>query len=182
MAVYPDLEWYAGISSKKGLTPRCPYAAAARCPRYYQSLALLGNAGSTQIDESDDRKLEAFWRGTDLWPLTAEQSTAISGPSDGKKSFTHFCPEVAFDRFGLFASDLFPSLDDETREWQSVHELHFSECPLYALLPYVQAAKPASTTEAELLEMKPTVAGFTLNLKVLFTRVARWWLKRQIPK
>lgn len=199
----PDLEWYAGISSKKGLTSRCPYAAAGRCPRYYQSLSLLGNAGSTQIDESDDRRLEAFWRSSDLWPLTAEQATMVSGPSDGRKSFARFCPEVAFDRFGLFASDLIPYSDAETRErtqatlaasggaparndyrwdWWHVDELHFSECPLYALLPYVPADKPDVSAESDLLEMKPSVAGFTLNLKVLFTRLAKWWLRKQTPK
>jgi hypothetical protein len=203
MDIYPDLEWYAGISSKKGLTTHCPHAAAGRCPRYYQSLALLGSAGSTKIDEPDDRKLEAFWRGTDLWPLTAEQATTVSGPSDGQKSFTRFCPEVASERFGLFASDLFPYSDAETRErtlerlaassgalvgkdyrldWWRVQELHFSDCPLYALLPYVPPTKSAGPADVELLEMKPSVAGFTLNLKVLFTRLARWWLKRQAPK
>jgi hypothetical protein len=108
----PDLQWYTKTSEQKGLKQRCPFATAARCPRFYQSLSLLGRAGSTQIDEAEDERLKAFWESTDLWPSTAEQCTSVSGPVPGNKAFHNFCPEVAFLRFGLFASDLLPYHDE----------------------------------------------------------------------
>jgi hypothetical protein len=198
--IYPDLEWYAKISAQKGLpTPRCPYAAAARCPRYYQSLYLLGHAGCTQIEEADDKKLEAFWKASDLWPLTGEQATSVSGSPDRKNTFARFCPEVSFQMFGLFASDLIPYPDEQSSEsaqkrlasssgalsgkdyrwdWERAHEMHYSDCPLYSLLPYAPPDKPAPASDTELWAMKPSFAGFTLNLKVLLTRLSRWWLRR----
>jgi len=169
---YPDLEWYAKISAQKGLSsPRCPYAVATRCPRYYQSLYLLGQAGSTKIEEADDKRLEAFWKKSDLWPLTAEQATSMDGP-EGRKTFSRFCPEVAFERFGLFASHLIPYPDVETSElaqerlasssgalsrkdyrwdWWGIQETHYSECSLFALLPYTAPVKSSVSPDAELL-------------------------------
>jgi hypothetical protein len=49
--INPNLEWYESVSEKKHLLPRCPFASVYRCPRYYQSISLLGEAGvSTRID------------------------------------------------------------------------------------------------------------------------------------
>jgi len=194
--VYPDLEWYTTISAQKGVSPRCPYAAAARCPRYFESLSLLGiAAGSTRIDPDEDRRLEAFWKGTDLWPLTAEQATSVAGAPDGQKMFSKFCPEVAFLRFGLFATDLapYPDIEDKERftasfgclgqkdwrqDWWHVRELHYSDCPYYSLLPRtLHTATPTGSSE-ELIEIKPSVAGVRVNIKVLLTRLAKWWLKK----
>lgn len=112
MIVKPNMDWYLSISTTQQLSPRCPYASVYRCPRFYQSLSLLGKAGSTQIDPKEDNKLKEFWKQTDIWPVTDEQATAISGPKDDSKHFTNFCPEVSYERFGLFATGLHRYADE----------------------------------------------------------------------
>lgn len=153
----PDLAWYTAISTRKKLLPRCPFASVHRCPRYYQSLSLLGEAGSTPIDPDEDNALRRQWQGSDLWPATLEQATSITSIEGRggrrRQSFWHFCPEVAFDRFGFFTSDLNPYADeidldlahralgkanapatDPRWAWAGVSEMHYSECPLYSPL------------------------------------------------
>ena len=149
----PDLKWYMGISKRKGLVPRCPFASLDRCPRFYQSVSLLGEAGSTKIDPDEDKRLFEKWRSSDLWPVTGEQESSTLGPEGKPKDFWNFCPEVSFERFGLFASDL-DEYDDEIHveqahsrlaqkgarpddprwHWWRVVPAHYSECPLYSLL------------------------------------------------
>jgi hypothetical protein len=113
---------------------------------------LLGEAGSTKIDAKEDAKLKHSWEKTDVWPVTAEQATSISGPGDETKHFSHFCPEVSFDRFGLFATELHKyadeidvgvahsklsaneaASDDWRWNWALVEPMHYTECPLYSL-------------------------------------------------
>jgi hypothetical protein len=55
--IIPDFEWYSALSSKRGPSPRWPFASVERCPRYYQSLSLLGGAGFTKIDPKEDASL-----------------------------------------------------------------------------------------------------------------------------
>jgi hypothetical protein len=114
---------------------------------------LLGEAGSTKIDTKEDDKLKHSWEKTDVWPVTAEQATSISGPGDETKHFSQFCPEVTFDRFGFFATELHKytdeidvgvahkelsakevSPDDWRWHWCHVEPMHYTECPLYSLL------------------------------------------------
>jgi hypothetical protein len=96
----PDFEWYSEISAKLGLPPRCPFASLKRCPRYYQSLSLLGSAGSAAIDPEEDERLKSYWDRSDLWPRTREYETSVSGSTkkDGSKTeyFSNFCPEVTY--------------------------------------------------------------------------------------
>ena len=153
MIVLPNLNWYLSISNRQQLSPRCPYASAYRCPRFYQSLSLLGHAGSTQIDPKEDNRLKEAWEKTDIWPVTDEQATSISGLSDDIKHFSRFCPEVSFDRFGLFAAELHRyadeidvssahrillregALPDDWRwNWSHIESTHYTECQLYSLL------------------------------------------------
>jgi hypothetical protein len=56
----PDIEWYLRISKERGVTPRCPFATVERCPRYYDSLSLLGEAGSTKISSEEEARLTAI--------------------------------------------------------------------------------------------------------------------------
>lgn len=153
MIPLPSLNWYLDISTRQQLSPRCPYASVYRCPRFYQSLSLLGEAGSTKIDPQEDDKLKQAWEKTDVWPVTREQATSISGPGDETKHYSQFCPEVSFDRFGLFATELHKYADeidigiahkelskeevapDDWRwSWSHVEPMHYTECPLYSLL------------------------------------------------
>src|SRR5215831_16819014 len=96
----PDIDWYLRISAARHVTPRCPFASVERCPRYYQSLSLLGEAGSTKIPKDEDVRLNALWAQSDLWPSTDEGGTSVSG-SERITSFHNFCPEVNYDRFHL---------------------------------------------------------------------------------
>lgn len=153
MIVLPNLDWYLNISTRQQLSPRWPYASVYRCPRFYQSLSLLGKAGSTKIDPKEDGKLKHSWEKTDVWPVTVEQATSVSGPGDESKHFPHFCPEVSFERFGLFATELHKyadeidvsiahkelsgkeaSPDDWRWNWGLIEPMHYTECPLYSLL------------------------------------------------
>jgi hypothetical protein len=152
--VNPDLDWYSRESRRRDLpTPRCPFASVRRCPRYWESLSLLGEAGSTKIDPEEDRKLKERWSASDIAPATEEQSPSISGPDGRISSFSNFCPEVLFDRFGLFVSYLAEYVDELDREaahrrlrgegapgsdprwtWWHFTPMHYADCPVYSLL------------------------------------------------
>ena len=193
MSFEPDLKWYSKISAERGVTTRCPFASVYRCPRYYQSLSLMGHAGSTEIDHGKDRELKARWERTDLWPATTEQATVLSGTPE-KKSFTRFCPEVMYDSFGLFVENLSPHSDEFDQErllilkgpfrpdweynWTGLAELHYSDCSIYALLKESQLRLDEALKVEEVLEVKPGVFGVSVNLKELLTRFCVWWLKR----
>jgi hypothetical protein len=150
----PNLQWYTAIGERKRLdTTRCPFASADRCPRYYQSLSLLGDAGATRIDPKVDAKLLRRWKRHDLWPKTREQETSIMGPVDEPHIYSRFCPEVSYDTFGIFASAMAryadeidsgnahealgrqgAAADDWRWAWSQVTPLHYSDCPLFAPL------------------------------------------------
>ncbi len=154
MEIYdPGLGWYLSISKENALSPRCSFATADRCPRFFQSLSLLGEAGSTSIDPKENQRLLKKWSKSDLWPLTSEQATAISGPDGNFNSFIRFCPEVSFERFGYFASSLHRYADEIDTDfahkklaeeealpndyrwaWSYVTPTHYTICPLYSLL------------------------------------------------
>jgi hypothetical protein len=153
--IIPNIDWYIPISDQKGVQSRCPFVTVKACPRFYQSLSLLGGAGSTQIDPKEDKKLLQYWENSDLWPTTREYATSISGSPGEPHIFSNFCPEVAFDRFGYFASFLARYADEIDIEiahkrlgqesasssdwrwaWSAVSEMHYTECPLYSILKH----------------------------------------------
>lgn len=150
----PDLQWYTTISKERGVQPRCPFATVEKCPRFYQSLSLLGNAGvSTSIQPDEDERLKTYWSSTDIWPKTDEQATSIMGSSGNPSIFFKFCPEVSFEIFGYFAISLsrYASEFDSDNavesyskqgapsghwcwNWAGVTELHYTDCPLYSII------------------------------------------------
>jgi len=159
----PDLKWYTEISAAKNFAPRCPFASVHRCPRYYQSLSLLGEAGvTTRIEPNEDEKLLKQWKRSDVWPAVHEEATSVVGPSGEPHHFLKFCPEVSFDRFGWFASDLSchnDEIDEDAAHsrlidegasgedwhwiWAFVKPMHYTDCPLYSsLLPGVNEVHP----------------------------------------
>ena len=115
-SISPDIGWYTSLSLQRQVPPRCPFATAHRCPRYYASLSLIGrHGGATEIDPTLDEALQKRWRDSDLMPATAEQEPSVFG-SDDSVSFFNFCPETLYDRFGWFATGLYPYSDEIDRD------------------------------------------------------------------
>jgi len=152
--IQPDSKWYTDISASKNLSPRCPFASVHRCPRYYASTSLLGQVGvTTAMHPEDDQRLLEKWKQTDVWPVTSEQEAQVIGPEGKPSHFFNFCPEVSFDRFGWFASNLSRYADeldadiahrnladegasahDWRRSWSLASSMHYADCPLYSTL------------------------------------------------
>ncbi len=152
--VQPTLEWYKRRSRDGGGPPRCPFASVQRCPRFYESLSLLGEAGfTTAIPRDRDDRLRAIWQESDLWPSVNEQAASIMGPADDPRHLMNFCPEVLYERFGLFATALHGYADeidtglahsqlaaehapasDWGWAWTTVKPMHYTDCPLYSPL------------------------------------------------
>lgn len=107
---------------------------------------------ATKMAEQKDAELLAYWRESDLWPAVYEEATTVAG-SPGRKSFTNFCPEVAFDFFRYFAEALYPYHDEIdldlgikswsrrpiapnhwSSSWSAVSPLHYTDCRLYSSL------------------------------------------------
>jgi hypothetical protein len=155
----PDFEWYAARSQRLSASPRCQFASADHCPRFFASLSLMGKAGATKMEKSDEERLLNRWRQSKIWPRTAEQDTSISfsahqnGSVAKASMYVNFCPEVTFEFFNVFASYLSDYADEIDRDlahrrlvktgalrndwrwrWSSIRAMHYSECPLYSLL------------------------------------------------
>ncbi|WP_432263385.1 hypothetical protein [Cupriavidus sp. TMH.W2] len=147
---------------------------------------------STQMDHKQDKELLAYWEATPLWPLVDEHTTSIVN----KSLFANFCPEVSFDRFGLFASYLARYADEIDRElaeqwlarngaspkswawnWQTVQEMHYTDCPLYAQLP-LKGSPPTAVKPGDVLTIKPALWGISIDIKQLIALGIRWWRKR----
>lgn len=153
--IYPDLQWCASVSERKGIDTRCPHATVHRCHRYFESVSLLSDQGiTTKMSKDLHDQLLKKWEAHELWPVTGEGATSISG---GKvpNCFSNFCPEVTFDTFKLFASTVirfFDELDSDLRhkalaaegahasnDWRWNYEhvapMHYSDCPVYSKIP-----------------------------------------------
>lgn len=151
--IIPNFDWYSKIGKELGLPPRCPYASVDRCPRYFYSRSLIGDAGATKIEPSEGKRLLRKWQYSSLAPATAEEDTEISRSGDRVFSYSNFCPEVSFDIFGIFAlaygryadeidtdfaherlGAIHASRDDWRWQWSYVSPLHYTQCRLYSLL------------------------------------------------
>lgn len=154
--------------------PRCPFQNVNACPRYFYSLSLLGNHGCTRIAKAEDTRLTEYWNDHPLAPQTAEQDTGISSTDKGVSAYHNLCPEVAFDRFGYFASYLSTHADeldtgfahealakesapsnDPRWNWRSITPQHYAACPFYSQLSHdwptlIQPARsgPNATAQA----------------------------------
>lgn len=187
----PDLDWYTGLSRADKVSPRCPYANVHKCPRYYESLSLLGDSGmTTQIPPEKIQELDTLWKGSHVVPVIAEHETSIWSSGESVWGFKNFCPEVSFDVFGLFADNLYRYAhkidaksgeayppDHWRRVWASVSPLHYLKCPFYSQLLTSQSsqttAEASGQDQKEILEIKPEFWGIRLDVKALF----RWMMK-----
>lgn len=193
--VTANFDWYSSVSSQKSIPPRCPYANVDRCPRYYESLSLLGSAGiTTALTQSEEKRLLKKWKNSEHWPKVNEHAASVL---DGKH-FSHFCPEVAFDVFGLFASELHRYADeidthaahaqlanekspanDWRWQWSNITPLHYSECRLYSLVGPIGLDRTQETGTKEIFEAKPGMFGITFNIKEIGKRFWKWVCSRR---
>jgi hypothetical protein len=105
------------------------------------------------MEPEEDQRLLEKWKRSDLWPVTDEQATQVMGPEGKPSLFFKFCPEVSFDRFRWFASNLSYYADEIDEDvahrnlaeegatahdwrwtWSLVTPMHYAECPLYSPL------------------------------------------------
>lgn len=154
----PDFDWYAGESGKLRLSPRCPIAHVELCPRYYESTFLLGQEKlTTAISPERNATLEKKWKS--LGSVTGEEGASIWG--DGKhKNLSHFCPEVSYEIYGYFASELTEYPDEEDRDiayrlyeqgkikhldprWMQIGPRHYTECREYSIFATFAGGKPS---------------------------------------
>jgi hypothetical protein len=191
--IQPNLDWYRSLSREYGVPTHCPFANVNKCPRYYQSLSLLGEAGiTTRMPKDKDEQLLERWEKNEHWPMVAEHATSITSIDDEKRGFHNFCPEVSFDVFGLFATYLHRYADEIDRDsvharlgndpkqypndwrwnWSTVEAMHFTDCPLYSAL----GAQTINTSyavqdEKKVLQLKPGAYGVHVDLRELWKRI-----------
>jgi hypothetical protein len=152
------------------------------------------------LESKTEKAVRSKWERSDLWPALGEEDTAIASINDKPSSFSNFCPEVTYQVFGLFASFLSEYADEIDRgvaekwlvekgrspskdwrwSWSSVNAMHYTECPTYSLLSV--ALKPVDIVPKrdEVLSVKPGYFGLSVDLRKLLTRLARWWLSKNL--
>jgi len=135
------------------------------------------------MDSKEEKKLLRKWKKSDLWPSVDEESTSITGPEGNPRGYTRFCPEVLFNLFGYFTEHLHEYIDEIDRDsmirrltsegcdegdyrwkYMSISPLHFTDCPLYSNL------QEKSSNREDLVDVKPNIWGFGLNLNEFFRR------------
>lgn len=191
--IVPNLQWYTKQSENKKFSPRCPFAAVRKCPRFYQSLSLIGEIGFTKISKKEDNALCKAWQKSHLWPSITEQHSSVNYTNGNFKSVSHFCPEVSFLCFGLFASSLWKYADEtdtshahaflsKTKStsddwrwiWAEVIPQHYSECEFYSLICGINTNKPE--VSEDVIEVKPSFYGISINVRSVIRRFI-WWLR-----
>ena len=145
--IIPDLEWYRNKSIQMDTPNSCPYANYYKCPRFFDSIDMLGDAGViTSINVKNKEDLDTFWERSGLSPIIAEDETSIS---NNNNTFSNFCPEVSFKYFGYYAKFLAKYSDDTDKEngyriaekdnlpndfryqWEYATACHFLDCSVY---------------------------------------------------
>ncbi|WP_321849882.1 hypothetical protein [Pseudomonas paraveronii] len=147
----PDSSWYRKKSSESDAPSSCPYANVHKCPRYYASIYMLGEAKVTTSISADKKEaLDALWENSTLLPVIGEDDTSISGANGRINSFSNFCPEVTFTYFRYYASYLGRYVDEIDKdygqrvaekenipgdwryEWGFMSACHYLECGVYS--------------------------------------------------
>ncbi len=157
-----DDNWYFEKSRKLKLPPHCPFASPHLCPRYYESIKILQEVKLiVGISPEKDKELKEKWENSPLSPCIAEETPSIGyteKPWRKISSVSHFCPEVAYNVFGVFATSLSWYTSEEDREfayrylreigadeldwrWEylGVWHIHYTECKEYCLLQQVSS-------------------------------------------
>lgn len=102
--------------------------------------------------------------------------------------------------FGLFASSLSKYASETDRglaekwliengrtyskdwrwEWALVSPAHYTQCLTYSLLTVALKPIEIIPRREELVSARPGFFGFTIDLRRLITRLARWWLSKHV--
>ena len=184
--IQPDIPWATKESIRKGIPLRCPFASVDLCPRYFLSTAMLGDSGvTTKIEETEDKRLQAKWNKHPCWPRTMEQEPGVLSRDGDPRSFHHFCPEVMYDTFGVFATSVSSYPDELDRDlaheslgkrhvkgsdwrwrWSALTKMHYSECPLYA--PLMHSPEQPDKAKARIIEVKPNFHGVSVDFNALW--------------
>ena len=156
----PNLEWYSSKSKAAKVFPRCPIASIELCPRYYDSTCLLGNVNIiTKISNEDEIRLNKKW--SSFRPVNWGEQAGISSDENELSSIRGFCPEVAYNAFGIFATTLYKYSDELDMgiahqflrqqgldsnhpqwEWSSITPFHYIECQEYSVFSKYSRRKP----------------------------------------
>jgi 5-methylcytosine-specific restriction endonuclease McrA len=155
----PNLEWYQSESRKQGVPPRCPIAKAELCPRYFETLWLLGEAKlTTQMPPEKKASFEQKWKT--LGSTIAEEGPSLLGDGERTHDLSRICPEVAYELYGYFACNLSEYADELDRElaykyyksgqykhfdsrWQGITPHHYTECREYSIFATFAGNKPS---------------------------------------
>ena len=196
------MDWYLAISRERGVSPRCPFASSQRCPRFYLSTWVLNSVDRQPQDEG----IHLRWRDSEYYPTREDEFPGASGGSKALH-YSRFCPEVMYERFRRFASELTEYFDEEERqigrqsvenggpewknEWLQINPRHYTECPLYSRLTHSPVGiaesnvrEPAQMTpkqeKAPLIVLRPTLWGMSIDLLEVWKRVIKWLSDRVV--
>lgn len=197
------IDWYLSVSRDRGVAPRCPFATVHRCPRFYLSTWVLNAVNKQPQDEA----LHGRWQRSKLYPSREDEFPRAAG-NPNALHYGAFCPEIAYERFHRFASELTEYFDEDERrsgqvaaesggpewksEWLTLTARHFTECPLYSVLlelpEPLQAADLPSQNALTILQepapvfvMKPTLWGMSVDLQQIWRRGRKWLLEKRGP-
>ena len=162
----PNFAWYQKQSKEMKSSPRCPFASANQCPRYFRTLWLFGKSAQVEpMPSIEIEKLEEHFCKSPLFSLESQTGPEVKGGQHTLtvQSWWHCCPEVVFDAYGVFATSGSHLGDkDDTRLWEkdlqnkNVHPddwrwkythlepAHFSACREYSILVHAYAGSVVS--------------------------------------
>jgi hypothetical protein len=109
------------------------------------------------MSQERNSSLERKWKV--FGSVIAEEAASVWG-DEKLKNLSHFCPEVSYDIYGYFASDLNEYPDELDRDlayklyeqgkikhfdarWQGISAQHYTECREYSIHATFAAGKPS---------------------------------------
>jgi len=185
----PDLKWYQSISLERQVTPRCPFAAFRKCPKYYFSYSLTDSFGITAaLSKEDDKKIMEYWSETSYLPMPREIEPCINGIE--KKNIRNFCPEVVSKIYGIFASSIYHYVDDIDIEiaekalikeqadrddcrwiYSSIVPVHYLDCEYYSIIAANDRKIELKQNEEDIIDIKPNIYGVGININALIRKL-----------
>jgi len=156
----PNFDWYQKQSKALKLPPRCPFASAKLCPRYFRTLLLFGQYSVVErMSKAEESKLEAQLEKSPMFSREFQPQPELT-VTNNRISVTGFrdcCPELAFDAYRVFASagSFMDKEDERLRHAQLKNEkvhsddwrwnffllepAHFSGCREFSILAHTSA-------------------------------------------